>query len=277
MNTRIFLDSGDPNETKEILENGLKLDGQTTNPTLVSKNPKAKDRFEAGEKFTADEIMDFYKDVVSEVSGLVPESVSIEVYADANTTAAEMIEQARDMYTWIPNAHIKLPITKAGLESAQTLSQEGMRLNLTLCFTQEQGAAVYAATKGAKKGQIFLSPFIGRLDDLKEDGMDLIKNMVKMFESSDGHVEVLTASVRSQEHLYASIQAKTDIITIPYKIMKNWDGSVPEGFSYAPEGLEPIPYKELDINQDWASFDITHPLTDKGIHRFSDDWNALIK
>ena len=277
MKTRIFLDSGDPNETKEFLKKGITLDGQTTNPTLVSKNPLAKERFESGDKFTPEEIMDFYKQVVTDISPLVPESVSIEVYADANTTATEMIEQARNMYTWISNAHIKLPITQAGLEAAHVLSQEGMRLNMTLCFTQDQAAAVYAATRGAKKGSVYVSPFIGRLDDLGQNGMDLIKHILTMFKKGDGHVDVLTASVRSFDHFYAAIQLETDIITTPSKILKEWDGSIPENFVYAPKGLEPITYREINLETDVSSFNITHPLTDKGIERFSEDWNGLLK
>ena len=105
--TKIFLDSGDVNETKKIKDLLGFLDGQTTNPTLIAKNAGG-----SGKKFTKDEIFAFYKDVVTEVSKLVPDSVSIEVYSDKSTTAEEMFAQAKDMYTWIPNAHIKYPTTK---------------------------------------------------------------------------------------------------------------------------------------------------------------------
>src|SRR3989344_4842731 len=102
--------------------------------------------------------------------------------------------QGKEMFSWIPNAHVKYPTTKAGLEAAHRSIQEGMRVNMTLVFTQEQAAAVYAATKGAKRGDVFVSPFIGRLDDRGENGMDLIKNIIKMYRGGDGHVLILGAS-----------------------------------------------------------------------------------
>ena len=281
MKTKLFLDSGDPSETKQLLEILGSLDGQTTNPTLVSKNPDARARLERGDKFTKDEIYSFYKDVITEISGLIPKgSVSIEVYADVETTAGEMIDQARQMYTWIPNAHIKLPTTAAGLTAAETLSEEGMRLNMTLVFTQAQAAAVYAATRSAKKGDVFLSPFIGRLDDKGENGMDLIANCIKMYEQGDGHVEVLSASARTMDHFLAVLQLGSDIITVPYKLLQEWAHAgkqLPdENFSYAPEGLAKIEYQTLDLSKSWKDFTITHALTDAGLARFADDWNALM-
>src|SRR3989344_6716019 len=113
MRSRIFLDGGDPKETKEILTLLGFLDGQTTNPTLIAKNPNAKARFEKGEKFTKQEILDFYKSIVTDISSLIPEgSVSIEVYADKDTTAEEMLKQAREMRKWIPNTH---PVVESGV------------------------------------------------------------------------------------------------------------------------------------------------------------------
>jgi len=166
LKSKIFLDSGDPAETKATLELLGFLDGQTTNPTLVAKNPYARERFEKGEKFSEKEIYDFYRKVVTEISGLIPDgSVSIEVYAALETTADEMFAQGKEMFTWIPNAHIKYPTTTAGLEAAERSTKEDIRVNMTLCFTQDQAAAVYAATKGANKGDSFVSPFVGRLAD----------------------------------------------------------------------------------------------------------------
>ncbi|HEX5744243.1 MAG TPA: transaldolase family protein, partial [Candidatus Saccharimonadales bacterium] len=150
LTTKIFLDSGDPAETKAIIGLLGFLDGQTTNPTLVAKNPYAKDRFEKGEKFNADEIIDFYKQVVTEISKLIPQgSVSIEVHAEQDTTAEDMFEQAKKMNAWIPNAHIKYPTTAEGLKAAKQSVEQNINVNMTLCFTQDQAAAVYAATKGA--------------------------------------------------------------------------------------------------------------------------------
>jgi transaldolase len=281
LKTKIFLDSGDPAETKATLKLLGFLDGQTTNPTLVSKNPYAKERFDKGEKFSEAEIIDFYKRVVTEVSGLIPDgSVSIEVHAEADTTAEDMLAQGREMSSWIPNAHIKYPTTAAGLEAAARSVAEGIRVNMTLCFSQEQAAAVYAATKGSGTGETFVSPFVGRLDDIQENGMDLIGNCVRMYERSDHHVAVLAASVRNMDHFMESLALGADIITAPFKVLEEWAkaGMPLPGASHAYDAgsLKPIPYKELDLDQPWQSFNIRHDLTDKGIERFSADWKALI-
>lgn len=281
LKTRIFLDSGDPQETKTIMGLLGFLDGQTTNPTLISKNPEAQKRLQEGKKFTQEEIYDFYKKVISELSALMPDgSISIEVYSDLNTTAEQMITQGKKMYTWIPNAHIKYPTTSAGLQAAENSVKEGMRVNMTLCFSQEQAAAVYAATKGAAKGQVFISPFIGRLDDLGENGMDVIKNIITMYKNGDGHVEVLTASVRSFEHFMCALHLGSDIITAPFKVLKEWGdkGMVlpPENYVYNHPELKPIPSLDLDLGNPWSGYDIRHELTAKGIEKFSQDWNALV-
>ena len=244
MNTKIFLDSGDPNETREVVKLLGFLDGQTTNPTLISKNPKAHSRLERGERFTKDEIFAFYKEVVQEISNLIPQgSVSVEVYADKNTNSKEMLEQGREMFSWIPNAHIKFPTTNEGLTAVEQAVKEGMAVNMTLCFSQEQAAAVYAATKGAKKGDVFVSPFIGRLDDRGENGMDLIENIVRMYEKGDHHVEVLTASVRNLDHFLYAIKLGSDIITAPFKVLKEWGDKklpMPEpDFDYNTSSLNP--------------------------------------
>lgn len=243
---KIFLDSGDVEETKQTIALLGTLDGQTTNPTLIAKSPGAQ-----GKLFTKEEIFSFYKSVVEQISKLIPQgSVSVEVYADKTTGAEEMFEQGKEMFSWIPNAHIKYPITKAGLEAAEKSVKAGMRVNMTLCFSVEQAAAVYAATKGAKKGMVFISPFVGRLDDQGENGMDLIRNILEMYKTGDGHVEVLTASVRSLTHFLKAKSLGSDIITAPLRVLKQW------------------------IDQD---YDIKHELTDAGIERFSSDWNNLIK
>ncbi len=280
MRSKIFLDSGDPKETREIISLLGFLDGQTTNPTLIAKNPKAQKRLAEGKKFTSEEIWDFYRGVVGEISGLIPRgSVSIEVYADADTTAKTILRQARELNRWIPNAHIKLPITHVGLASAQQLVSEGIRVNMTLCFSQEQAAAVHAATRGAKKGDVFVSPFVGRLDDIGENGMDLIKNIRKMYDEAGSHVEVLAASIRSMDHFLTSFDYNADIVTAPSKILKEWTAcrSQTSSGSLTSAGLKSITYRQLDLSKNWRDFDISHPLTDKGIEKFAADWNALIK
>jgi transaldolase len=277
LKTKIFLDSGDPKETREALAMLGFLDGQTTNPSLIAKNPGA-----AGKKFSAAEVFNFYEAVVREVSALIPEgSVSIEVYADQNTPAEEMLEQATEFYGWIPNAHIKFPATAEGLKAAEIWAKDGKRLNMTLVFSQAQAAAVYAATKGAKKGDVFISPFIGRLDDIGENGMNLIGNIIKMYAGGDGHVEVLTASIRSVEHLAKAIELGTDIATVPFKVLKEWaDAGMPissDKLKVTSDKLKPIPYQDIGLDKPWQEYDIKHDLTDKGIEKFSQDWNNLIE
>ena len=281
LNTRIFLDGGDPADTREIIGLLGFLDGQTTNPTLISKNPEAKERLKSGEKFSEKDIYRFYRDVVTELSGLIlGGSISVEVYADLSTRAEQMLEQGKEMFSWIPNAHIKFPSSAEGFRAAEMAVKSGLRVNMTLCFTQEQAAAVYAATRGARKGEVFVSPFVGRLDDRKENGMDLISNIVRMYGKSDQHVEVLSASVRNMDHFYYSIALGCDIVTAPYEILKEWvakDLALPaKDYKYDPKGLSPIPYKDLDLSRNWNDIDISHELTIKGMERFSADWNLLI-
>lgn len=282
LQSKIFLDSGDPAETKAILELLGFLDGQTTNPTLVAKNPYARERFEKGDKFSEKEVYEFYRKVVTEISGLIPKgSVSIEVYAAPETNVGTMFAQGREMFGWIPNAHIKYPTTAIGLEAAERSTQDGIRTNMTLCFTQDQAAAVYAATKGAGEGGSFVSPFAGRLDDLGRNGMDLIANILKMYRSGDQHTEVLAASIRNQQQFMQSLALGADIITAPFQVLEEWGkAGMPlpnKDYVYDTDSLAPIPYKELDLSQPWQSFDIHHELTDKGIDGFTADWNALIK
>ena len=282
LKTRIFLDGGDPEETREIIRLLGFLDGQTTNPTLISKNPSARNRLEKGEKFTRKEIIDFYQETVREISKLIPQgSISVEVYADHSTLAEAMLSQGKEMFSWIPNAHIKFPTSQEGLKAAEQAVKSGMRVNLTLCFSQEQAAAVYAATRGAKRGDVFVSPFIGRLDDRGENGMDVISHILQMYRKGDGHVMVLTASVRKMDHLLYALKLGSDIITGPFQVLKEWgEKGLPmpgDDYVYRPGSLKSIPFGEIDLTKNWQSYDIRHELTDKGMERFSADWNALIK
>lgn len=280
LKTKIFLDGGDPDETKQVISLLGFLDGQTTNPTLISKNPDVATRLEKSEKFTADEIFEFYRKVVQEISLLIPYgSVSIEVPADNSTSSDQLLSLGSEMFTWIPNAHIKYPTTKEGLIAAEISVKKGVRVNMTLCFSQEQAAAVYTATIGATKDQVFVSPFIGRLDDRGENGMDLIKNIIEMYKRGDNHVRVLTASVRSLDHLLYAIKLGSDIITAPFEILKEWaEKSLPlpdEHFVYNIPSLKSIPYQQIDLNKPWHEYNIFHELTDRGIEKFSIDWNSL--
>ncbi len=280
LKTKLFLDSGDPAETKTALQLLGFLDGQTTNPTLISKNPTVKEMLASGKRYTKEEIYAFYKTVVKEISALIPQgSVSIEVYADKTTSAEGMVTEGKDMFSWIPNAHIKYPVITEGLKAAEQSVNHGIRVNMTLVFSQEQGAAVYAATRGARKDDVFLSPFIGRLDDTGKNGLDFIKNTIEMYKSGDGHVEVLTASVRSYDHLMAAFQLGSDIVTAPLTVYKEWvekGMNVPDETYHYSSSLEPMPYENIDINQNWQDYNIHHDLTDKGIEKFVSDWTSLI-
>lgn len=281
LKTRIFLDGGDPDETRALIALLGFLDGQTTNPTLIAKNPAARARIDRGERFTEREIIEFYRGVVRELSTLMPGgSISVEVYADAATSTERMLAQGREMFSWIPNAHVKFPSSSAGFAAAEKACAEGMRVNMTLCFRQEQGAATYGATRGARRGEVFVSPFVGRLDDRGENGMDVVANIIRMFRAGDGHVEVLTASVRTYDHLLCALHLGSDILTAPYAILEQWGRAglpIPDaGYACATGGLRPIPYRELDLGRPWRDFEIGHELTEKGMERFSADWNALI-
>ena len=120
-----------------------------------------------------------YKKIVQAISPLVGDAgVSIEVFADFDTTGEQMLAQGREMFSWIPNAYVKYPCTHEGLRAAQMSVREAIRVNMTLCFSQQQAAAVYAATKGSKE-PVYVSPFLGRLDDRGEDGMDLVEKYQK--------------------------------------------------------------------------------------------------
>jgi transaldolase len=146
------------------------------------------------------------------------------VFADFGTTAEEMLAQGRQMFSWIPNAYVKYPCTHEGLRAAQISVREDMRVNMTLCFSQEQAAVVYAATKGSKE-PVYVSPFVGRLDDRGENGMDLVRNIKQMYETGDGHAHVLAASIRHLKHLLGSFAVKAELVTAPSKVWEDWASS----------------------------------------------------
>lgn len=274
--SKIYIDGGDPKETRianELLKNAgyHGLDGQTTNPSLIAKNAvNAK-----GDPIS------YYKKVVQEMSTIIPQGkISIQVIGDpATMTAQDMLVQARDRITWIPNGIIKLPCTKAGIETAAMFCHEGS-INLTLNFSQEQGAAVYSATK-SHSHDVFISPFVGRFDDRGEKGMDFIANELEMFKSGDKHVQIIAASIRNMAHLMRSLQLHCDIVTIPFKVFKEWaDGSFTlpsKDYTYTASGLAKIPYIKLSLDQDWKTYDIRHDLTDAGVAKFWQDWKSIVQ
>ena len=282
---KILVDGGDPEETVRVRGLVGYVDGQTTNPTLISKNPEVRTLVSSGHKLSSREELEEYKRIVQMISPLVRDAgVSIEVFADFDTKAEEMLAQGREMFSWIPNAYVKYPCTHEGLRAAQMSVREDMRVNMTLCFSQEQAAAVYAATKGSK-APVYVSPFVGRLDDRGENGMDLVKNVKQMYEAGDGRVHVLAASIRSLMHLLGAFALQAELVTAPGKVWEEWASAsfplprvdfVYQGTGKASGPLKPLAYKSVDLNQAWESFDIRHELTTKGIQQFVADYKSTL-
>ena len=286
LKTKILVDGGDPEETRRMKFLLGFVDGQTTNPSLIAKNPEVQHRLATGHKFSLEEQEQEYKRIVQQISPLVGDGgVSIEVFADLKTTSEQMLVQGQDMFSWIPNAYIKYPCTHEGLDSAQMSVSQGIRVNITLCFSQEQAAGVYAATKTTKV-PVYVSPFIGRLDDLGENGMDLIKNIQKMYQAGDGHVHVLAASIRSIDQLLACFALGVELVTVPTKVLEAWAAKgfpMPDqdftykGVDVAGNALRPIPYRSINLNQPLDAFDLRHDLTKKGIEKFVEDFESTIR
>jgi transaldolase len=284
--TKLLVDGGDPEETLRIKTLIGFVDGQTTNPSLIAKNPEIQRSLTADRQLSEQEEKDAYKDIVQSISQLVGDAgVSIEVFADLDSRAEEMLAQGQEMFTWIPNAYVKYPCTHEGLRAAEMSVQKRIRVNMTLCFSQAQAAAVYAATRGSKE-PVYVSPFVGRLDDQGEDGMDLVRNIKKMYERSDGHVHVLAASIRTINHLLCSFFLGAELATVPSKVLQEWAAAgfpMPDqNFKYKAvdakgKAVKPIPYQELDLDQPWESFDLAHELTTKGIQKFVADYRSTLK
>ncbi len=281
--SKIYIDGGDPQETQQadalLKKAGYHgLDGQTTNPTLIVKNFASKN---GGKKVSMEETIAEYKRVITEMSKIIPDGkISIQVIGDpATLTMEDMLSQARDRILWIPNGVIKFPCTTVGLSAVEVFCQEGP-VNITLNFSQDQAAAVYAATR-AHNYDVYLSPFVGRLDDKGENGMDVIVNELEMYRAfGDQHVNVLAASIRTMNHLLYSLFVKSPVITLPFKVFKEWADAgftLPkEDFIYDAPGLTEIPYKELTLDSDWKEYNISHPLTDSGVAKFWEDWQSIV-
>jgi transaldolase len=284
--TQILVDGGDPSETLRIKTLIGFVDGQTTNPSLIAQNPEIQQLIASGRRLSSEEEESEYKKIVQSISPLVGDAgVSIEVFADVGTRAEEMLRQGQEMFSWIPNAYVKYPCTHEGLRAARMSVDKNIRVNMTLCFSQEQAAAVYAATKGSKE-PVYVSPFVGRLDDRGENGMDLVRNIKKMYEHSDGHVHVLAASIRNLKHLLCSFALKAELATVPTKVLEEWAATgfpMPgqdfryQGLDASGKPLKAIPYKGLDLDLPWQSFDIAHELTNKGIQKFVADYQSILR
>jgi transaldolase len=188
---KFFIDTGEVSEVREAAAMGL-VDGVTTNPSLIAKSGRP------------------YRDVVLEMCELVDGPISAEVLS---TTESEMMDEARAWHKLHRNIVVKVPLIPDGLKVVRTCANEGIRTNVTLCFSPSQ------ALLAAKAGASYLSPFIGRLDDISETGMELIEKIVTIYRNYDFKTEVLVASVRNPVHVVDAALLGADVCTIPFKVM----------------------------------------------------------
>lgn len=296
--TKFLLDSGDPDEFREIAQlakkNGTELWGATTNPTLIAKKL-------SGKKFTQREAFELQKQIVLEITEIVPGAVSAEVYADAQTTAEEMVKQGRQIDTWHERVVIKLPTTVQGFKARTILRRESVPTNNTLVFSQEQifTVCLHEQLMQQTEGPIenlwppFISPFVGRLDDIGEDGMHLVEQGMRIKQLVDANTWMLEASVRRAQHMQRGILANVEIITAPAKVYREWftmpaeQREAIDTTSYAQTLTKPVPFEpgaltSLETIEDFIeaiesdTLNIQHDLTNKGLVRFSEDWKSII-
>src|SRR4030043_508255 len=215
---RLFLDTANIQHIRHGVRLGV-ITGVTTNPSLISKEGKVD-----------------YKRHVQEICSIVPGPVSTEVLSQ---DASEMVTEAREVASWAENVVVKIPASLEGVEATYQLAKEGVKVNFTLCFSVNQDLLA------AKAGAAFVSPFVGRLDDIGENGMGLVKEIVEVYKNYPDSIktQVLAASIRPRKHCVEAAQAGAHIATIPYQVLLQM---------------------------------IQHPLTDIGIKRFLEDWNKVI-
>lgn len=281
LNTEIFLYSGLVQETREALSMLGFLDGQTTNAKLISKNEEIQKSLSLSKKFTREEIFSIYKKAVDEIFRMIPEGhVSADVYYDENTRAEDLLQQAKKVSGWGKNVIVKLPLDNEGMKAAEKLVKEKIKISMNHCFSQEQAAAVYGATQGAKPGQVFVSPRIERLDYGGVNGMDLVKNILEMYKKGDGHVTVLSTDVGTIDHFLCSLFYGVAVISAPLRILKVWyDRGMPlprENYAYEPEELRPLLYSDIDLNAPWEKYNIQHEMTQMSIQEAFSHWRELI-
>lgn len=210
---KFFIDTADIDEIRDLASTGL-VDGVTTNPSLIAKS---------GRNFL---------EVVAEICQVVDGPVSAECVAlDFET----MLKEGQKLAKIADNIAVKVPLTEAGLKTCKALSDDGIMVNVTLCFSPAQ------ALLAAKAGATFISPFVGRLDDIGQDGMDLIADVVTIYENYDFATEVLVASIRHPVHVVQAAKMGAGVATLPPKVLRQLFG---------------------------------HPLTDKGLAAFMKDWEA---
>jgi transaldolase len=209
---KFFLDTANLNEIREAAELGL-VDGVTTNPSLVAK--------ERGVDF---------KQHLAAICELVTGDVSAEV---TSRDTESMLREGREYATIAPNVVVKCPLTTDGLKATRQLTSEGIKVNVTLCFSAAQ------AILAAKAGAAYISPFMGRLDDIGQNGLELVSDIVAIYNNYDWKTEVLAASIRHPIHVIEAARIGADVATMPFKVMAQL---------------------------------INHPLTDKGLEQFLADW-----
>ena len=213
---KIFIDSGETKEIKEAYEMGL-IDGVTTNPTLAAKSGKN------------------FKELIMEITEIVDGPISAEV---VSTTADKMIAEGEGIAAWHRNIVVKVPLIPEGLKAVKHFSAKGIKTNVTLCFTGSQ------ALLAAKAGATYVSPFVGRLDDISSEGMQVIRDIRTIYDNYGFETQILTASARSPLHFLEAAKIGSDVITAPFKVLQQL---------------------------------LKHPLTDSGLTQFLADWEHAKK
>ena len=213
---KFFLDTANLDEIRDAASIGI-LDGVTTNPTLVSKEGEQKG----------------FKELVKEICEIVDGPVSAEVLS---TDVERMLDEARDLAEIHPHVVVKMPLTEDGIRATKIVSDEGIKVNVTLVFSPSQ------ALIAAKAGATYVSPFVGRLDDISEIGMNIVKDIVDIYKNYAFNTQVLVASIRHPVHVVEAGKAGAHVSTMPYKV-----------------------FKQL----------LKHPLTDVGLERFLSDWKDV--
>jgi len=212
---RIFLDTANIEQIRQAAKLGL-ISGVTTNPSLVAKEGSSN-----------------LKSRILEICSLVDGSVSVEVLS---LDSEGMIREARELAAWHKNVTVKIPVSEAGYEAVSTLSKENIKTNLTLCFSPTQ------TLLGARAGATYVSPFVGRLDDIGHRGMDVVSETVEIFTKYNLKTQVIAASIRHPLHVLEAAKAGSHIATVPYDVLMKM---------------------------------MKHPLTDIGIARFIEDWKKV--
>lgn len=293
--TRFILDSGDPEEYKEaavlLQKHGKELWGSTTNPSLIAKKIAS-----TGTKLTKTEAFALQQSLVKEILDLVPNAVSAEVYADTDTKAQEMIEQGIEIAGWDKRVVVKLPTTIEGFKARTELRRNNSITNNTLVFSEQQIFAIclhehLIQTTFGKKESLwppFISPFVGRLDDIGVNGMALVKNGMLLKKRFTEDLWMLEASVRSSEHIEQGIMLDSELITAPLKTYQSWlEGntaasatpdlpSTDQAWTPTDDLLAISTLEGFMQAIEHGTLDISHDLTDKGIIKFAEDWKAVL-